>query len=327
MNKISIIVPVFNVKDYLDECIKSILCQTHKNIELIIIDDGSYDGSEEICDKYAELDNRIRVIHKNNEGVSKARNEGLKIASGDYFAFVDADDFIDEDYYKSLLALCEERNADICVSTNCYRNSGCKNDNFVINDYTREEAISELLKFRNKGNSSILFSIWDGIYRGELFRHLSFPDDIHHFEDYLMKVLVTNNAKKIVTTSQTYYHYRVREGSANHININDKVMSCLKVANRLVDKGLRLSREQFIDVQSFFVGQCYFRLILSEKSNRDIVNQLKKVIWQNKLGLIMCRSLSNTHKMVLLTYILAPMYNIHFFGNLLRNRVSKSFNN
>ena len=76
MNKISIIVPVYNVKDYLDECINSILCQTHKDIELILIDDGSCDGSEKICDQYAEIDNRICVIHKKNEGVSKARNEG-----------------------------------------------------------------------------------------------------------------------------------------------------------------------------------------------------------------------------------------------------------
>lgn len=321
MNKISIIVPVYNVKDYLDECINSILCQTHKDIELILIDDGSCDGSEKICDQYAEIDNRICVIHKKNEGVSKARNEGLKIASGDYLAFVDADDYIDENCYKSMLAICRARGADICVSTNYYRNNERRNEKNIIKDYTKEDAINELLTFRNK-NNNILFSIWDGLYSRDLFRDLYFPDDIHHFEDYFMKVLVTYNTNKIVTTSETFYHYRVRGDSANHININDKVLSCLKVAKRLVDNGIKLSKKQFIDVHSFFVAQCYFKLILSDNYNREIKTIVLKEIWQNRKSLIKCNSLSNIHKIMLFTFIFAPKLNYLLFGTLLRNRLS-----
>ena len=321
MNKISIIVPVYNVKDYLDECINSILCQTHKDIELILIDDGRYDGSEKICDQYAEIDNRICVIHKKNEGVSKARNEGLKIASGDYLAFVDADDYIDENCCKSLLAICGAKGADICVSTNYYRNNERRNEKNIIKDYTKEDAINEMLTFRNKDNN-ILFSICDGLYRRDLFRDLYFPDDIHHFEDYFMKVLVTYNTNKIVTTSETFYHYRVRGDSANHININDKVLSCLKVAKRLVDNGIKLSKKQFIDVHSFFVAQCYFKFILSDNYNREIKTIVLKEIWHNRKSLIKCNSLSNIHKIMLFTFIFAPKLNYLLFGTLLRNRLS-----
>ena len=95
---ITIIVPVYNVKEYLSKCLDSILCQTYKNIELILIDDGSTDGSEKICDDYAKKDNRVVVYHQTNFGVSVSRNKGLKLANGIYITFVDADDYISKDY-------------------------------------------------------------------------------------------------------------------------------------------------------------------------------------------------------------------------------------
>lgn len=323
MPKVSIIVPVYNVKEYLDECIQSIINQTHKNIELILIDDGSSDGSGQICDKYAELDSRICIIHKQNEGVSKARNEGIKIATGDYLAFVDADDYLNEDCYESLLSLCIDKCADICVSNSCYRNNESRDDVIQIHDYKTEEALKELFQCKTSAKESIMCSMCDGIYRRELFSEISFPDDIHHFEDYFMKVLLINNAANVVTTSCPYYHYRMREGSANHVNINNKVISCLKVAESLVEKGVRLSKEQFRDIQSFFIGQCYFKLILSENPKMEFKSKVRKEIWQHKIGISKSRSLSYVHKVMVLSYPIAPFFNSWMFGSLLRYHLSR----
>ena len=102
--KISVIVPVYNTEKFLNNCIESILNQTHKNLEVIIIDDGSTDNSPAICDEYAKKDSRVKVIHKENGGVSSARNAGLDIASGEYIGFIDGDDVIEPDMYHFLLA-------------------------------------------------------------------------------------------------------------------------------------------------------------------------------------------------------------------------------
>lgn len=113
MDKISVIVPVYNVEDYLEECINSILGQTYKNLEIILVDDGSTDNSSKICDIYEKKDKRIKVIHKENGGLSSARNEGLKYRTGEYISFVDSDDFIDKTMYEKLYSAIKKYDADV----------------------------------------------------------------------------------------------------------------------------------------------------------------------------------------------------------------------
>lgn len=112
---ISIIVPVYNVEPYVSKCLESILRQTYQNIEIIIIDDGSTDGGSDICDAYAHKDKRIKVIHQSNEGVSGARNVGLRIAKGEFIGFVDSDDWIEADMYEYLLQNIQQQDADIAI--------------------------------------------------------------------------------------------------------------------------------------------------------------------------------------------------------------------
>ena len=112
---ISIIVPIYKTEKYLDRCIKSIINQTYKNLEVILVDDGSPDRCGVICDKWAQKDKRIKVIHKENGGVSDSRNAGLDIANGEYIGFVDSDDYIHKDFIKILYNLCKENNSDISV--------------------------------------------------------------------------------------------------------------------------------------------------------------------------------------------------------------------
>ena len=128
--KISIIVPVYNGEDYLEKCVDSIVDQTEKNIEIILVDNGSEDRSPKICDAYAEKDNRIKVIHQPNNGVSFARNSGIEVAKGDFIGFVDADDWIDSEMFERLIALAEQNTADVvmCDATTVYSNGKTQAD-------------------------------------------------------------------------------------------------------------------------------------------------------------------------------------------------------
>lgn len=114
-DKISVIVPVYNTKEYIEDCVKSILSQTYKKIELILVDDGSTDGSADICDMFKRVDKRVIVVHKRNEGVSAARNDGLNIASGEYFAFVDSDDIIEPNMYELLIKSIQENRTELAM--------------------------------------------------------------------------------------------------------------------------------------------------------------------------------------------------------------------
>ena len=112
--KLSIIIPVYNTEKYLHRCVDSVLQQNMSDYELILVDDGSTDGSGKICDEYKEKDSRVKVIHTQNQGVSKARNTGLELSSGEYIGFVDADDYIDADMYEKLIEASIDSNADVC---------------------------------------------------------------------------------------------------------------------------------------------------------------------------------------------------------------------
>ena len=117
---ISVIVPVYKVEQYLDECVQSIINQTYNNLEIILVDDGSPDLCPAICDKYVEIDHRVVVIHKQNEGVCSARNAALSIAKGDYIGFVDGDDYLAPDYAEYMIDMAFRNDADFALSQNCY---------------------------------------------------------------------------------------------------------------------------------------------------------------------------------------------------------------
>lgn len=172
---ISIIIPVYNVKDYLEKCIISILNQTHTKIEVIIIDDGSDDGSSEICDELAIIDKRIKVFHKKNGGLSSARNMGLQYVEGEYIGFVDSDDYVSEDMYESLISYMKQ-GIDIvtCGRVIVYPES-CKKKQVVyatsgIKKMTREEALEEALQLK-----ALSFSVCDKLFRREILEEITFP--------------------------------------------------------------------------------------------------------------------------------------------------------
>ena len=170
---ISVIVPVYNVKQYLGRCIVSILQQTYQNLELILVDDGSTDGSEEICDTYQRMDNRVLVFHEKHGGTSMARNVGIDHAKGQLIGFVDSDDYIALHMYETLFDNLDDDIDIVCCGRRCVVPKGKSHNAYCIGamrNFSNQEAVEELLLLRG-----ISFSVCTKLFRRELFRDIRFP--------------------------------------------------------------------------------------------------------------------------------------------------------
>ena len=228
MDKISIIVPIYNVESYLEQCLNSIINQTYKNLEIILINDGSTDNSGKICDLYAKKDSRITVIHKKNGGLSDARNTGLSIATGEYIAFIDSDDFIELNMYQVLYRNAIMYNADIvwCNYYDFSNNSrSCPNiisKNNIYNLDSNPETFAKDLLYMYKMDAHV----WCRLYKKSLFNSLKFPFN-KTFEDIFILLPLLFSAKKIICITDTLYNYRVRNNSIVDICFNHKKKNIL----------------------------------------------------------------------------------------------------
>ena len=209
--ELSIIVPVYNTAQYLPQCIDSIIKQSFKNWELIIIDDGSTDGSAEICEEWAQKDARIKVIHKDNSGQADSRNQALKICKGTYIGFVDSDDWLEDTMYEILMRDIKTTNSDIAICNHydeSKNKSLCKNASdkrYII----KNEEIQELVL-----KDKIKSYIWQMLFKRELLNR-PMPTSIN-YEDYSILPHWFKNAKQVVYTYQPLYHYRLRKSSIVH---------------------------------------------------------------------------------------------------------------
>ncbi|WP_456277307.1 glycosyltransferase [Bacillus sp. AK128] len=207
--KISIIVPVYKVEPYLEKCIESILSQTFRNFELILINDGSPDNCGNICDGYSKKDSRIKVIHKQNGGLSSARNAGLEIAQGDYIGFVDSDDWIEPEMYELLLNLCEENNCEIssCSSIIHYSDKTIVNGGHTKQIYNRNVAMRIMLE-------GDLYDevVWTKIFKRNVIGDIRFTEGIV-YEDTDFTYRVIHNSSSVGCIGKPMYHYIKRENS------------------------------------------------------------------------------------------------------------------
>jgi len=201
---ISVIIPVYNTKNYLEKCLDSVLNQTYENLEVIIVDDGSTDGSEAMCDEYAQRDSRVKVIHKENGGQCTARNVGLDMATGDYFAFVDSDDWIDERMYETLMTNALKYGCDLstCVNTDTKNPDG------------RLEIVEqpEIMKAHLLGQKGVCQSPCNKIFKRELFDGIRFFK-MRAYEDCATLHFVLARANKAVFQNEIMYYYVKRENS------------------------------------------------------------------------------------------------------------------
>jgi len=214
--KISVIIPVYNVEQYLPQCLDSLLAQSFDNFEAIFINDGSKDGSLEILKKYQAKDSRVVVIDKKNEGVSVARNQGLKKAQGEYIAFLDGDDCVEPNFLQDALAHIEKNNSDILIFES-YLLDGDKK--FVWDNDTFKNEIQESLEKDPKNPSiyAFLSVVWNKIYRADFIKkhHIEFPVGIKTAEDVIFNLLCYFNKPHCSYVDEYFYVYRInRQGSA-----------------------------------------------------------------------------------------------------------------
>jgi len=206
-------VPIYNVENYLRKCIDSIINQTYNNLEIILVDDGSPDNCGKICDEYAEVDSRIKVIHKENGGLSDARNVGIDVATGKYIAFIDSDDYIDKCFIEYLCTLCKKNDAYIaeCDFVKFY------DDKIEIINDEKEEFI-----FNNKEMINRIYNeesyiktviVWNKLYKTSLFKDIRFPKGKIHEDEFTTYKLYWNSNNRIAVTNKKLYYYRYNQES------------------------------------------------------------------------------------------------------------------
>lgn len=222
---VSIIVPVYNVEQYLKECIESILAQTWKNFEVILVDDGSTDSSGKICDEYSQKKEFISVIHKKNGGLSSARNAGIDVAQGDYLAFIDSDDVVHPRYLSELVAIVKKEKADLAACNFCV-GSLCRWKNFSEVKYDIR-CNEDVLKKMND-NDVVVTVAWNKLYHAKFFREygLRYPVGKIH-EDMFLTPQILYYTKKMVITNEQLYFYRQRENSIMNSSFSIKQLDAL----------------------------------------------------------------------------------------------------
>lgn len=212
-NKISVIVPVYNVEQYLDRCMKSILEQSYQNLEIVLVDDGSTDESGKMCEEYALQDSRIKVVHKQNGGLSDARNAGLAIATGEYIGYVDSDDWIDPDMYKKMYEACIKQDAEvaICRYASEFKDRTISEGTGKVTVFTRDELVKTYVG--NDDRYVIYNSVWSKLFRRDLVDGMKFPVG-RNSEDIMYTTRAFCKANKGVYIDSPFYHYmQDREGS------------------------------------------------------------------------------------------------------------------
>ncbi|MGO2891442.1 glycosyltransferase family 2 protein [Enterococcus devriesei] len=274
MCEISIIVPIYNVEKYLKRTIDSILSQSFEDFELVLVNDGSTDSSGEICDEYARRDERIKVVHKNNGGVSSARNTGLITASGRFIGFVDSDDYIAEDMYELLYNNLIKENADlsICGIYDVYEGKVLeeKGNQYLIKN--REETVEMILE-----SKIISVNPVNKLYKKDLFLGVSYPEG-SITEDAAVMFFLLEKAKKIVIdTTQKYYYYH-RENSITTKPFSRSDMKTIEVWQNN-EKYIAEKYPQYLSVAHTRV--CWANLIVLDKlimSENDYLSEQKKIV-------------------------------------------------
>lgn len=278
MNKISVIVPVYNVKRYLEECLNSLKNQTYKNLEIILIDDGSTDGSDIICDNYALQDNRFKVIHQVNQGAACAKNKGLDIFTGDYFTFLDSDDYVEIDWIESMHNVMNEQGCDIveCSFVKKYidrEEKICSLDNEELKVFNT----NEYLKFYiDHWHSSLL---WNKLFKRKLTKDIRFKNERRCIDDEFYTYKLCSNANKVVLIDKVLYHYRQRKSSAVFSEKNEyqRTIDALDVLVErfkwIKEKNKDIAKYYYnhdIDILNYFINTFVF--------NEEAEKQLRKVI-------------------------------------------------
>lgn len=291
---ISIIIPVYNVDKYLCQCLDSVINQTYKNLEIILVDDGSSDYSGKICDDYSKKDNRITVVHKENGGISSARNIGLNVAKGQYISFVDSDDWVENNFIEYLYSYAN-KDTIVCCSYN-----RIENNKIVIHSLGKlikcdELTFINLLQdsmlncFAGKDIDQLGSPVWNKLYPAWIFHNIRFPEG-KTAEDAFIILKLFNKINRVVICPSSNYNYRARENSIvatiNKTNLKDYLDAYLEQENDLqsCDNYDLLKKAKLITVYAAIMNYCLYRYEFYNLNKKEIetlkniVNDRKKYI-------------------------------------------------
>ena len=227
---VSVIVPIYNVEEYLEECLESIRNQTYTNIEVILVNDGSTDGSIEICERFFQQDNRFKLVTQENQGLSAARNRGVKESIGEYIMFVDSDDVINKDVLEVLLSYMK-KDVDIveCRMTRNKEEFYLNKTSTIVFEGKAKEAILNCIEFKE-----VKYCAFTKLYRREIVEKIPFLEGCI-YEDVFTGINYLKHIRKIVVIDYIGYYYRVRPNSIMTKPFNEKDLDIFKVGNQLID--------------------------------------------------------------------------------------------
>lgn len=289
---VSFVVPVYNASKYLKHCVESLLSQTFKDIEIILVDDGATDGSSAICDDLLLTDDRVRVVHQKNHGVSVARNEGIKVSGGKYISFVDADDWMDHNVCEVFFNACKKQDYDLFCFSAIYDSQKKKVHSFLFSDdvelLSQKQKAELLCKamapwapwYSFNCNTRFAGSVWARFYRAEILKkqNLMFSSETIISEDVLFNVLALDHFEKIGYFKDIFYHYRQSQFSAQNRYRKDSEKYFIFIIRKIND-WLKLCKKErnFMDA-----ANCLFVHYLFGVLKEDVFHKDNPELWPEK---------------------------------------------
>lgn len=274
---ISIIIPVYNVAKYLNRCLESVVNQTHKHIEIILVDDGSPDNCPQMCDEWAKNDSRIKVVHKKNEGLGLARNTGMQHATGEFIAFIDSDDFVELDMYEKLYNKAISNNADIVY---CGYKQGLSDGSYIEKaDFNEERTFNNkadiekhsIRYFFPLNGSLMMMSVWHSIYKREVIKTDFYSERKVVSEDLHFQLSAILNSKKIIYIPDSLYYYCYNQSSLSHTFKISKFYGFQELTRLLLD---------LYPNEKHYVYKFYFNstinIIRQILGNKELTNKEKR---------------------------------------------------
>ena len=290
---VSVILPVYNAYPYLSETLESVIHQTYKHLEILLIDDGSSDGSGDICDEYANKDERIKVVHQVNSGVATARNTGLNILTGEVIAFLDSDDLYDPEYVQTMVSALLQENADLVMckyskfssnSTSNHNNENCNVFPKIESGiYNRSSALCALI------DGTIDHYLWNKVYRKKLWNSIRFPDGhLYEDEDTIFRIL--DHCEMVYVLDQSLYFYRLHSSSITHSRslkkTNDRIITWTHITSFVEDNTPgTFTNKQLKESRQFLVIQMvtYYMQLLSEHKEKECGAEVRKKLIENEM--------------------------------------------
>ncbi|ONG70995.1 hypothetical protein BKK42_17900 [Bacillus cereus] len=306
---VSIIVPAYNVDKFIEKCLSSILEQTYTNIEVIVVDDGSTDKTGQLIDNVSQQDNRVNVIHKKNAGVSAARNTGIEMSKGDYLVFVDADDYIAQDYVEYMLSLIENTGSEFCLSKCCYTKGGEKQtENEYIEKLKPEDATALLL------SPNVIVGCWNKIFKRSFLidNNLKFSTTLFYGEGLSFITTASQLSNSVgVGNRKVYYYRRNNEASATTKFNIEKIYNGEKalenIRKQLIINSQKINTMQDLHLCLFYLGAIVkIKTNHLEKKHQQDYKRWSSYLRHNTFKLMAKREISLYRKMMLVGGCVSP---------------------